>query len=313
MSFLLIIIILLFVGTAVFLWIGMAGSKVDPVKERLAKIFATKEEKATLQLKSYEEEQLERSFIQRLIMPVVDSLATKIFKKGGAVKSKLERQLIIAGNPGNLGPNEFKAIQMLIGVSLAAFFLFLGIVGRMQFALILAFTSIGAAAGFIFPKFWLGKKVTTRQKGIRKALPDVLDLLTVSVEAGLGFDMALAKVVEKMKGPLSDEFKKVLSETMMGRPRRESLKEMGARPEVEDLETFVNAIVQADQLGVAISNILRTQADQMRMKYRQRIEEQAMKAPLKMLFPMVLFIFPTIFIAILGPITLKIMEEFGGM
>lgn len=311
MSFLLVIIILLFIGTAAFLWIGMAGSKIDPVKERLIRVFASKEEKATLRLKTYEEEQLERSFFQRLIMPVVDNIATKIFKKGGSGKSKLERKLIIAGNPGNLRPNEFRAIQMLIGVSLAAFFLLLGIVGRMQFALILAFTSIGAAAGFILPKFWLGRKVTTRQKGIRKALPDVLDLLTVSVEAGLGFDMALAKVVEKMKGPLSDEFKKVLSEVMMGRPRRDSLKEMGARPEVEELEIFVNAIVQADQLGVAISNVLRTQADQMRIKYRQRIEERAMKAPLKMLFPMVLFIFPTIFIAILGPITLKIMEEFG--
>ena len=142
-------------------------------------------------------------------------------------------------------------------------------------------------------------------------MPDVLDLLTVSVEAGLGFDAALQRVVQKMTGAISVEFAKTLQEIKMGKHRREALRDLGLRTGIDDLNTFISAIVQADQLGVSIGNVLRVQSEQMRRKRRQRIEEKAMKAPIKMLIPMVLFIFPTIFIVLLGPAAMQMIEGLG--
>lgn len=142
-----------------------------------------------------------------------------------------------------------------------------------------------------------------------KELPDVLDLLTVSVESGLGFDAALQKVVRKTKGPLSNEFNKTLQEIKMGKARRDALRDLANRTGVEDLSTFIGAIIQADQLGVSIGNVLRIQSKQMRQIRKQRIEEKAMKAPIKMLLPMVFFIFPTLFLVLLGPAAIQLIES----
>jgi tight adherence protein C len=140
-----------------------------------------------------------------------------------------------------------------------------------------------------------------------------LDLLTVSVEAGLGFDQALLKIVEKTKGPLTEECIRVLHEIRIGKARRDALREMGKRTGVEDLQTFVAAIIQADQLGVSIGNVLRIQSRQLRQKRRQKAEEKAQKAPVKMLIPMILFIFPSLFILLLGPGVLQLIDNFSTM
>ena len=162
----------------------------------------------------------------------------------------------------------------------------------------------------MLPDMYLNLCRRQRSESILKSLPDVLDLLSVSVEAGLGFDAALQKVVEKSQGPLADEFDTALNEIRMGKPRREALRDMARRVEVDDVSTFVGAVVQADTLGVSISNVLAVQAEQVRQKRRQRAEEKAQKAPVKILIPMLFFIFPTIFIVLLGPALLQIGKVF---
>ena len=167
--------------------------------------------------------------------------------------------------------------------------------------------------GWLIPDFGLKAKSDRRQVQIQKSLPDTLDLLCVSVEAGLGFDAAVAKVVEKSTGPLAEEFGRLLQEIRMGKPRRAALKDMAHRSQVEDLSTFITAIIQADQLGVSIGNVLNIQSQEMRRKRRQRAEEAAMKAPIKMLFPLIFFIFPALFVVLLGPALIQIMEALQGM
>ncbi|HOM42931.1 MAG TPA: type II secretion system F family protein, partial [Bacillota bacterium] len=163
----------------------------------------------------------------------------------------------------------------------------------------------------IIPKFYLRHKISERQKEIERGLPDVLDLLTVSIEAGLSFDGAVAKLVEKMSGVLAEEFTIVLKEMKVGVSKKEAFKSLVERVPVPSLVTFVSSIIQADQLGVSIGNVLRIQSAQVRQKRMERTKENAMKAPVKMLFPMIIFIMPTIFIVILGPVIIKIMEAFG--
>ena len=171
---------------------------------------------------------------------------------------------------------------------------------------------IGAGIGYIGPEFWLGRRVRGRQKLILIQIPDALDLLTISVRAGLGFDAALGKVVEKMQGPLVDEFRRALAEVRVGKARREALRDIVPRTEVQPLTNFIGAIIQAEQLGVSISKVLQVQSEQLRIERRQRAEEQAAQAPIKMLFPLVGCIFPSLFVVILGPALILIMQNLGG-
>jgi len=160
--------------------------------------------------------------------------------------------------------------------------------------------------GFMFPELWLSRRIKRRQKQILLAVPDTLDLLTISVKAGLSFDGALAKVVEKTLGPLADEFRRSLAEIRVGKVRREALRDVVGRTEVPALSNFIAAIVQAEQLGVPIAKVLQVQSEQLRIERRQRAEELAAKAPIKMLFPLVGCIFPSMFIVILGPAVILI-------
>jgi tight adherence protein C len=164
----------------------------------------------------------------------------------------------------------------------------------------------------VLPDFWLGHHIKDRKRQILKAVPDTLDLLTISVRAGLGFDAALGKVVEKLDGPLVDEFRRALAEVRVGKARRDALRDIVARTEVVPLTNFIGAIIQAEQLGVSISKVLQVQSEQLRIERRQRAEEQAAQAPIKMLFPLVGCIFPSLFIVILGPAIILIMINLGG-
>lgn len=164
----------------------------------------------------------------------------------------------------------------------------------------------------ILPKYFLKHRIVERQKEIERSLPDVLDLLTVSIEAGLSFDGAIAKLVEKMPGVLAQEFAVVLKEMRVGISKKDAFKSLLERVPVPSLVTFVGAVLQADQLGVSVGNVLRIQSNQVRQKRRQQTQENAMKAPIKMLIPMVVFILPTIFVVLLGPVLIKFIEAFSG-
>ena len=211
--------------------------------------------------------------------------------------AKLRRQLTLAGNPGDLKPQEFIVLKLtLCALTLVAGFLlpisFLNVV-------------ILAAAAWLAPELYLHEKIKNRQLAITLAIPDVLDLLTVSVEAGLGFDAAVAKVIEKVEGPLADEFRRMLYEMRIGRSRREALRDLSERTGVPYLQNFASAVIQADQLGVSISKVLRIQSQEIRRQRRQKAEEEAMKAPIKMLLPLVALVFPSLFIVLLGPAILQ--------
>jgi tight adherence protein C len=198
-------------------------------------------------------------------------------------------------------------VKLLVAISTGVIlFLLFALVGSIGPGIMLAL--IGVGIGYLVPEFWLGGKIKARQKLILRMIPDTLDLLTISVRAGLGFDAALAKVVEKLPGPLTDEFRRALAEVRVGKARRDALRDMIPRTNVQPLSNFIGAIIQAETLGVSISKVLQVQSEQLRIERRQRAEEQAAKAPIKMLFPLVGCIFPSLFIVILGPAFISIIQ-----
>ena len=202
----------------------------------------------------------------------------------------------------------FRSVAIIFGIVFFLLFAVVNILGT-GFVIGAGLSVLGVVIGYIAPEFWLGRRIKRRQKAILLMIPDTLDLLTISVRAGLGFDAALAKVVEKLKGPLSDEFRRALAEVRVGKSRREALRDIIPRTEVPPLTNFIGAIIQAETLGVSISKVLQVQSEQLRIERRQRAEEQAAKAPIKMLFPLVGCIFPSLFIVILGPAIILIVKN----
>jgi tight adherence protein C len=224
---------------------------------------------------------------------------------------KLRQNLQEAGSPSRLGVNEFLGLRLVLGGGCGGcIFVLFALTGGSLTKLLLFPVAI-AMMGYMVPGIWLSRKIKARRKEIQLALADVIDLLTISVEAGLGFDPAMQRVVEKWQNALTIEFGRMLSEMRIGKSRREAMKEMTKRCNVDDLNVFISSIIQADQLGVSITQILRVQSKQMRMRRRQRAEEQAHKAPIKMLFPMVFLIFPALYIVILGPAIPQILKGVG--
>jgi tight adherence protein C len=165
--------------------------------------------------------------------------------------------------------------------------------------------------GFFGPDAWLRRKIDERRVSMQKALPDVLDLMVISVEAGLGFDSALSRVVATVPGPLSEEFFRMLQETRVGVSRRDAMRHLMDRTDLDELRSFLLAMIQAEAFGVTIANVLRVQADEMRIKRRQRAQEKAFAAPVKLVFPLVFCIFPALFIVLLGPAAIQISDAFS--
>jgi len=257
-----------------------------------------------------EEIELSQPFTQRVIRPMLLTLA-RGFSRLSPAKSRAaaEHQLELAGRPNNWGATEFFGLRVFVALILGAFIFLLAMFSSPGWAII--YGLVGALVGFLMPILWLRSKIRQRQDEIVKSLPDALDLLTITVEAGMGFDGAMQKVAEKWENHLSRGFSRVVQEMRLGVPRREALKNMDNSMEVPDVTTFVAAIIQAETLGVSIAKILRVQSEQMRIRRRQRAEELANKAPIKMLFPMAFLIFPALFIILLGPAALVIMETPG--
>ncbi|MDK1046261.1 MAG: type II secretion system F family protein [Anaerolineales bacterium] len=223
----------------------------------------------------------------------------------------LQHRLVLAGDPMTV--NGFLIFQALTTAS------FVGLPGLVIMAtgvgmslMVLGVVLFFVAVGFMLPNMWLRQRAGQRQAEIIKMLPDSFDLITTCVEAGLALDAALARVSEKVEGPFSDELRRMLHDIALGKLRKEALLELAERTDVQDLSMFVNAVIQAEEMGSSVGVVLRVQSEQMRTRRRQRAEEQAYKAPVKMLFPMVLCIFPTLFIVILGPAVITIMTEFPG-
>ena len=247
----------------------------------------------------------------RVVRPLLHKFASNLARIAPhGQRAKTESNLSAAGLSGQWESVEWQGLRYALGV---AFALILLIIAGLEHKSLLWRIELGAAGfllGYLFPESWLKAKAKERRKAIENSLPDVLDLLTVSVEAGLGFDAALLKVVEKQKGVLAEEFLRVLQEIKMGRPRREALRDLSRRNQVEDLSNVVASLVQADQLGIAVGGVLRNQAVQIRQKHRQRAEEKAQKAPVKMMIPLVFFVFPGIFIIILGPAVIQVLQMF---
>jgi tight adherence protein C len=262
------------------------------------------------QVKGEQEERL--TLTQRLVLPATD-VPVQALKRimPGTMLEGMERRLLVAGEPMTV--NAFLTLRLVCAVTFLFFPLFLvnsAGMGLGPKALLL----IGCfgAAGILLPQMWLNQRVSQRQSQIIKSLPDAFDLITTCVEAGLGLDAALSRVAEKVEGPFADELSRMLRDISLGKMRRDALRELGERTGVPDLLAFVNAVIQAEQMGSSVGAVLRVQSDQLRVRRRQRAEAQAYKAPVKMIFPLVLCIFPTLFIVILGPAVITIMRDFPG-
>ncbi|MDB5113765.1 MAG: type secretion system protein [Chloroflexi bacterium] len=262
---------------------------------------------------SLAEMELALPFAERFLRPILDRMGNFMTSRTPANRTEaLQDKINLAGRPFNLTPGGLLALQLvsllvLTAVGFAVSTL-MGLAGSMMFA----GPAGGGVLGYLIPSIWLSRKVKARQKEIRVALPNALDLLTISVEAGLGFDAAITRVTEKYHNALALEFTQVLNEARLGRPRLEALEDMARRNNVDELSNFIQAIVQSDQLGVGIAQVLRIQSEEMRRRRRQRAEEMGAKAALKMLFPMVGCIFPALFIVLLGPAGIQVYKQFSG-
>ncbi|SRR5712692_3847142 len=288
-------VFLIFVGFALTPQVNTA----DIVRQRLQVYGGGGDRVLTL-----EEAELQRPFSDRFLRPMIERIGSFMSRSTPQkARQDLANQLELAGRPGNLTPADFGAVRLVAAAVLAAVGLLLGLVlGYAVYAVIAL--GVGAVLGYYVPLLWLRQKVNARRTEIQKGLPDAMDLLVIAVDAGLGFDAALTRVTDKYKNALSDMFAKVLREVSLGRPRLEAMDEMGRTSGVEDLHNFIQAIIQSEQFGTGVGKILRIQADEMRRKRRQRAQEKAAQATLKMLLPMVGCIFPTLWIVLLGPAVL---------
>ncbi|HEY0582917.1 MAG TPA: type II secretion system F family protein [Chloroflexota bacterium] len=262
--------------------------------------------------RSLEEIELQQPFSERVLRPFIRQLADALSRFQQARSNKtnaeqvkgleaIQRKLALAGNPYRWTPADYlgmKAFAALVMGGLLFFLMTIG--GEPGYAFIFGF--VGVAFGWFGPELLLRSKTQARQKRIQRALPDALDLLVISVEAGLGFDSAIQRLVEKKDDALATEFARVLAEMRVGRARRDALKDMVLRTQVPDLNNFVGAILQAEQLGVSVTKVLSVQAEQMRVVRRQRAEEKAAQLQLKLIFPLAIFIFPALCVVIMGPI-----------
>jgi tight adherence protein C len=285
---------------------AIAGARpMDPVQARLSQL-------GSMQARTLEELELQQPIFERTLRPLATKLSGIARRFASPQKvSRTEKRLMMAGNPGDLTTIDFLGLKLVVaGLTAGGTFVVAGmLLGQFAFGLLGAVALAGL--GFMLPEIWLSRRIKKRQKAILLATPDTLDLLTISVRAGLSFDGALAKVVEKVQGPLSEEFRRALAEVRVGKTRRDALRDVISRTDVPSLSNFIGAIVQAEQLGVPIAKVLQVQSEQLRIERRQRAEEMAAKAPIKMLFPLVGCIFPSMFIVILGPAIILIMLNMG--
>lgn len=289
-------------AVALFMWIGNGVVKAQR---------ATIDRLGVYGKDALRHETLAKPLSERAIAPVVISLGKTLNKLTPiGYMNSIQHRLVLAGQPANLDAPSFVVIKVfttIIGLILA--FFAQGVAASFLQRILLI--GLPILLGFFGPDAWLARKVDERRVAMQKALPDVLDLLVISVEAGLGFDSALARVVSTVPGPLSEEFFRMLQETRVGVSRRDAMRHLMERTDLDELRSFLLAMMQAEAFGVAIARVLRVQADEMRVKRRQRAQEKAFAAPVKIVFPLVFCIFPSLFIVLLGPAAIQIARAFS--
>lgn len=302
-----IIGVVVLIGAVILVIVGIKSPQgTDPMEDRLSE-YAARGETASL-----EEIEMSQPFSQRIILPIAKRMGEIVmrFTPQNAINS-MAKKVELAGNPGNLDPAIFFALRFL-GIPFGLIFIVLDRIaptGSFLDGKGLMFGLPAAILGFYLPDLLLQSRIDRRQKEIRKAMPDGLDLLTICVEAGLGFDAAMSKLYEKWENELGRAFGRVVREIQLGKLRREALRDMADRLGVAEMSSFVAAVIQSEQLGVSMAQVLRIQADQMRIRRRQLAEEEAHKAPIKMLLPMGIFIFPALCIVLMAPALLILIEQ----
>jgi len=303
-----IVILLVLGGAAALVYVGLRdeATDIDPLEERLME-YASRGEEVTL-----EEIELSQSLNERILIPMIRSIGdfTVRFTPQN-VMEETEAKLKLAGNPKGLEPTIFWTSRFVAAIATAVLLGFLFSVSAIDWSVgrKMVITAIFSLIGFYLPELLLQSAINKRQDSILKALPDALDLLTICVQAGLGFDAALSRVADKWDNELALEFDIILREIQLGKLRREAMRNMSDRVGIPEMTSFVAAIIQSEKLGVSMSRVLRIQSDQMRVKRRQKAEEAAQKAPVKMLFPMALLIFPSLMIILLGPAILLLKDS----
>lgn len=280
----------------------------DPVMARLAE--ATMRGESV----SLEEIELEQPIMERVVIPAIRKLgefSTRFTPQKVLQETTLKLEL--GGNPGRIDASTFLATRFVVAVVFGVLLLVIAFSpqSKMEFSTSVFLVILFTILGFFFPQMWLQSRIDRRQEEVRKAMPDALDLLTICVEAGLGFEASMAKVSEKWENELSIAFGRCIREIQLGKTQREALKDMSDRIGLAELTSFVAAVIQSTLLGVSLAKILRIQSDQMRMKRRQRAEEAARKAPIKMIVPMAFLTFPSIFVILMAPAGFQIATAFG--
>lgn len=314
-TFLWILVAVVIIGGAIALaLVGMRYARQtqeedDPLMARLAEASSRGE------VVSLEDVELSQPFAERVIVPTM--------RRVGEISARFTpqkliedttRKLELAGNPGRIDAATLLALRFVIAGLFAGFIVLAVFLSPTPWPIgrtILVVTLL-SVIGFFFPQLWLQGRINTRQNEIRKAMPDALDLLTICVEAGLGFDAAMSKVAEKWQNELSIAFGRCIREVQLGKPNREALRDMSDRLGIPEMTSFIAAVIQSQILGVSMAKVLRIQSDQMRMKRRQRAEELAHQAPVKMILPMAFLTFPSIFIILLTPAMIQITQTFSG-
>jgi tight adherence protein C len=297
------VLLVVAVFLAVAAWRGRGSSQ--SIDERLNELSALG------QSITLEELELSQPFSQRVLVPALEALSRVVqrFTPKNTLES-VRHQLELAGLAHKIRPTHFIGYRiagaLLLGGMSILIFLSASTVPLGQRLLLIV---VSIVLGYLLPGSWLRSKIRRRQDEVTRALPDALDLLTICVEAGLGFDQAMLQVAEKWENELSRAFMRTVQEMQLGKLRREAMRAMAGSLDVPDVTSFTAAIIQADQLGVSMAKVMRIQSDTMRMKRRQRAEEKARQAPVKMMIPLVFFIFPTILVVLLGPALLQIRDS----
>ncbi len=299
-----------FAGLSVLLLLGgvLALQTSNPLRDRVNTYLSGEStEPVTLQ-----EIEFSQPFFERVILPIVRQIA-RVFAWMWPQNRlhALRQRLAQAGDEIKLSPGDFMSIKSLITLLVVGSAILIGWLTEYSldyFAILMlggvAFTS------FFLPDFWLSRRISQRQQALLLLLPDALDLLVIAIEAGLSFEGAIQEIVDKSRGELAHEFARVLRDIIMGKSRRTALAEMADRTGVPDIMSFVTAVNQAEELGVSIGRILANQADELRVRRRQRAQERANQAPIKMMFPIVFLIFPSIFAVLLGPAIPQLLDMF---
>jgi tight adherence protein C len=298
------------IGCIVLLGIFIDLSQSE--RRRAVRMLESQVASTTSESVNLREQHLSESFGARMLVPVVAG-AARVARRVTPIdaRNRVSRKLLLAGSPAGWDAERVLAFKIIgLGVAIASGFFVSTLVGGLSPFIMVVLIGLLAFVGFVAPDSVLNRRVEERQKEILRTLSDTLDLLTISVEAGLSLNAAIAQVVQNVPGVLSAEFARMLQEIQLGVPRADSFRNLAERTDVDELNSFALAMIQADVFGVSIASVLRTQAQQLRIKRRQRAEAKAQQTPVKIVFPLILCILPALFIVIVGPGAIQIWTSF---